>query len=572
MEHRRAVLRWHPSFKYRLSLPYNVRNVAPGTGEPRRDSVAIWLTLLASIVLTAIVGWQMDDRGIDFGSGLWLLLSAFTIYTPFSVYWGVKLLFFPITVPPPEEVAKLTRDLRQARWNFCAVSSKQLALWQSPTFLFYLMVNTVKSLIEYTRRIGAPPAEISTDQREKDSFHDQGMDLLEAIGQEKPIESFFGIRLLIYPNFMYSLRKNFIVSLLAAHNTGRVHCIPLVKENLVDRLNSKEKQLVREFAAKLGQRPNAVLAPVVGLARALVKAIPDPFPIPDFLVVDDTLTSRSTAGAQSNVWWYEGRNPRSDHTLVADAHKVFALLCREAREAVWSGYTSEKIEMLTIVDPETRRRQFFAQDFFSRWLETSSEHLQRWREAEDQLLLETVQPGSTVLDVGCGFGRHMELLLDKRQCSFVAGVDDSPKVVQRAMELRHKHGERVCVFLQDASRLPWAPDTFDYVICMTNTFGNMPAAGRHGALEEMKRVVKSQGKVILSVYAHEPWLLDARMKSYKEVGLHPHQHGKTVVADEGLESEEFDEREIVALFAAVGLPSTIRRLNRVGFACVGSKP
>lgn len=536
----------------------------------------LWAALALSIILTGIVGWQLDAQGIEFGDVLWLLLVGFTLYTPVSVYWGYRLLFGPITVPPPDSIPRLTEELRNTRLNFCAVSSKQVALWQSPTFLFYLMLNVIKSLLQYAKRIGVPLIEISTQTAEKESFHAEGLEIMQTLATGDKVDSFFSLRLLIYPRYMYVLRRSFIESLIHAHTLGRIHCVPVIKEKLVQGLDDSERAQIRGFAKKVGQRRgivSALFAPI----RLFIPERLD-LPIPDFLIVDDSHASDvdPTERIKSNVWWYEGKTPKDDGRQLYEAHQTFSLLCKAAIEsdAIWERYTAQEIDMLAAADPDARRKQFFSQDFFTKWLQQSKDagtEIGTWLEKEDSFLEQTIQAGSSVLDVGCGFGRHMELAITRCQCSFVAGIDDNPSMVQKALDLRDSYGDKVVVFLRDATRLPWAAGTFDYVISMTNTFGNMPTAIRHRVLAEMARVLKPDGKIILSVYADVKGLMTARSESYKKVGLHPRERAKVISTDEGLESEQFEISDFARLLTDTGLKGTPKTLDRIGWICVAAK-
>ena len=51
-------------------------------------------------------------------------------------------------------------------------------------------------------------------------------------------------------------------------------------------------------------------------------------------------------------------------------------------------------------------------------------------------------------------------------------------------------------------KLHFSDDIFDYVICMTNTFGNLGDI-KLDVLKEMKRVCKKNGKIFIGVYSEK---------------------------------------------------------------------
>lgn len=107
--------------------------------------------------------------------------------------------------------------------------------------------------------------------------------------------------------------------------------------------------------------------------------------------------------------------------------------------------------------------------------------------------LASVLPSTArrVLDVGCGEGKHMRDVLRASPDAVVAGVD-----IADAGWLRqwHRPGSRVAV--ADASRLPFAAESFDLVLAL-EVLEHVPDP--HAALDEIAAV--ANGVVVLSV----PW-------------------------------------------------------------------
>lgn len=104
--------------------------------------------------------------------------------------------------------------------------------------------------------------------------------------------------------------------------------------------------------------------------------------------------------------------------------------------------------------------------------------------------VETVAPGSFILDVGCGVGRHVIYLGE--QGFRVAGVDISPSGVRLAQAAC---AERQIAFdgqVSDMATLPWAAKTFDAVLS-TSTIHHHRRADIVQTLAEIHRILKPGG-------------------------------------------------------------------------------
>ena len=53
---------------------------------------------------------------------------------------------------------------------------------------------------------------------------------------------------------------------------------------------------------------------------------------------------------------------------------------------------------------------FFSKPFFKTWLKQSSSEIKEWFQKEIEYLKKNIKPKSKILDVGCGFGRHIKIL------------------------------------------------------------------------------------------------------------------------------------------------------------------
>jgi ubiquinone/menaquinone biosynthesis C-methylase UbiE len=104
-----------------------------------------------------------------------------------------------------------------------------------------------------------------------------------------------------------------------------------------------------------------------------------------------------------------------------------------------------------------------------------------------------IKPNSILLDLGCGNGRLFDSLKEKLH---YIGIDNNEKLLEIAKN-RHPHA----VFKKgDLLDIPVENETVDTVLCL-RAFHHLPSAGmRLHSLEEIKRSLKLNGTVIISVW------------------------------------------------------------------------
>jgi ubiquinone/menaquinone biosynthesis C-methylase UbiE len=155
--------------------------------------------------------------------------------------------------------------------------------------------------------------------------------------------------------------------------------------------------------------------------------------------------------------------------------------------------------------------------------------------------------GREVLDAGCGVGYGAEILAEAGAARIV-GLDVSPEAVQDATLRADSIGEFV---LGDLERLPFAPRSFDVVVCFEVI---EHVRRRELALDELRRVLRSGGVLIVSspnrnvylpgnphhVHEYTPSELHAALtKRFGHVTLYrQHQWISSLVTDDaGLQTE-----------------------------------
>ncbi|MFH1802467.1 MAG: class I SAM-dependent methyltransferase [archaeon] len=188
-----------------------------------------------------------------------------------------------------------------------------------------------------------------------------------------------------------------------------------------------------------------------------------------------------------------------------------------------------------------------------------------WFEAEKDFLRANTPQNSRVLEIGCGNGRSLDYIADKGR---LYGVDNNPPSVVQARE-RFNGNPQVSITLDDGRMLPFREDWFDRVMCMVTpvNFGD----DREHFYNEMRRVVKPHGEILLSVFNEDEFTFRERMELYKNLGAPIIDvYGSTVVFDYpngANRSEQFSERQIREILASSNLfPSEITKAG-IGYFC-----
>lgn len=196
--------------------------------------------------------------------------------------------------------------------------------------------------------------------------------------------------------------------------------------------------------------------------------------------------------------------------------------------------------------------------------------LATWLSGETHLLdkfVSSAQDGQAsihILDVGCGFGRHLLDVADKVATITGVGIDVIPNMIAEASrEARLRHLDKRLYFCKDyATTLETCADSeFDMAICMTNTLGNLMRERAAATVRQMHRCVKVGGRVLVSVYSSQS--VSPRLNSYRKVKLYVEERPDNVIqAAEGLVSAYFDERALRQLFTDNGF--TVTKVDAVG--------
>lgn len=150
-------------------------------------------------------------------------------------------------------------------------------------------------------------------------------------------------------------------------------------------------------------------------------------------------------------------------------------------------------------------------------------------------------PHKNILDVGCGTGALLELILEHLPDAKCAGLDLSPNMVQRAQD---KLGNRANILLGDSQSLPFSNESFDVVVC-NDSFHHYSAPT--AVLHEIYRVLRPGGVFLLGeTTAPAPVRLASNL-------LLPFSHAGDV--------RLYSSQELIGLFSPIFHGTECKRVN-----------
>ena len=107
--------------------------------------------------------------------------------------------------------------------------------------------------------------------------------------------------------------------------------------------------------------------------------------------------------------------------------------------------------------------------------------------------LKEISSNKTILDAGCGTGKYLEIL--EANSKEYVGVDLSYEQIKKAQnKVKKSTTKLICANLKE---IPLPDNYFDLIISSWVLGTILDLEERHLALEELKRVLKPNGKIIL---------------------------------------------------------------------------
>jgi len=201
--------------------------------------------------------------------------------------------------------------------------------------------------------------------------------------------------------------------------------------------------------------------------------------------------------------------------------------------------------------------------------EIATPRVKRYLDSEIEFVVERVEPGDSVIELGCGYGRVMKRL--SRTAESMIGIDSSPASLEMAKE--YLAGESNCrLFAMDAAALGFRDRSFDVVACIQNGISAFKV-DPHDLLAEAIRITRPGGRVLLSSYSEKFW--DDRLEWFElqanegllgEIDYDATGDG-VIVCKDGFRATTFSPDDFHALVAEFRLSCTIEEVDESSLFC-----
>jgi hypothetical protein len=208
--------------------------------------------------------------------------------------------------------------------NLCAVSSKDIYLWEDSTFLFYFILNGIKIIEELNIQFSGKHFYLTLIDDDINNFISQEDIILNNLAAKVTSNNYFIIRFLIYSQKVYNENQKSIYSLLRAHWWFGIHCIPLIKENLIKKLAPEIMNRINELSIKVEMKE---------------------YEFPDFLLIDFLNPKKDSVC----VSYYHDGKPTikyDDDYMITLADEVISSIARLAltdKNVIWTDYSIQQI-------------------------------------------------------------------------------------------------------------------------------------------------------------------------------------------------------------------------------------
>ncbi len=165
-------------------------------------------------------------------------------------------------------------------------------------------------------------------------------------------------------------------------------------------------------------------------------------------------------------------------------------------------------------------------------------------EFESNFLVNTIKPGSNVLQIGCTLGDRLIVLWNSIKPVRLWGIDIDSDLINRCRNRLNKLMIKAELSVADAQKLPDFDTKFNYVICLNNTLGYIPDDKK--AISEMKKSAK--GKVIISIYTDTKFTDKIAKEYFKAVGSKVRGIENNVIRTNEISMKRYSIKDIRDLF------------------------
>jgi ubiquinone/menaquinone biosynthesis C-methylase UbiE len=182
------------------------------------------------------------------------------------------------------------------------------------------------------------------------------------------------------------------------------------------------------------------------------------------------------------------------------------------------------------------------------------EHQKLWRWA---LGLVSLQPDATILDIGCGGGKSIEVLARRASQGKVYGIDYSRDMVQTSRFLNRGliRSGRAEIKHASVSRLPFPDRSFDLVACFECCYFWPDMIE---SLREIRRVLRPNGLLLIANEVYDDLRFDERNATWARLAnmqIHSPQEYRAFLSEAGFNTIQLETRPEKNWIAVVAAPA-----------------
>ncbi|UCC43718.1 MAG: class I SAM-dependent methyltransferase [Candidatus Zixiibacteriota bacterium] len=201
--------------------------------------------------------------------------------------------------------------------------------------------------------------------------------------------------------------------------------------------------------------------------------------------------------------------------------------------------------------------------------EIATPRVQQYLDAELAFVLDRIEPGMTVLDLGCGYGRTLRPMAAK--AGRVVGIDTSLDSLKTAADDLADLSD-IDLACMDAVRLAFRDHAFDLVVCIQNGISAFHV-DTIDLIRESLRVTRPGGTAIFSSYSEKFW--DSRLEWFQlqaaegllgEINFERTGNGR-IVCEDGFTATTVTPARFHALAAECGVRATITEVDGSSVFC-----
>jgi len=195
--------------------------------------------------------------------------------------------------------------------------------------------------------------------------------------------------------------------------------------------------------------------------------------------------------------------------------------------------------------------------------------VQKYLKSEIDYVLEHIRSSDCTIELGCGYGRALEMLLPFS--SEVIGIDISYESLELALEFIEN--TRSCHLIQaSAEKIPFPDNSIDKVVCIQNGISAFKIDPKN-LIQESIRITKTGGVCLFSSYSPNFWKhrldwfkMQADAGLIGEIDWDQTKNG-IISCKDGFHATTYSAEDFKNLMSQLNIEATIVEVDRSSIFC-----